>query len=137
MRIDLVGQLCAGEVWASARPAARVAAKANAAHHVKTLRMLALRSLVLSNPSCRKPLADHLPLEGGGRPASAGREGVTALQRVLRRCHPTPDRLRRSHPPPAGEGGRAIARCYSLPQTLEPAAVEIERDAGDVACPFR
>src|SRR5712675_990418 len=25
----------------------------------------------------------------------------------------------------------------SLPQTLEPAAVEIERDAGDVACPFR
>src|SRR6266436_4811710 len=78
MRIDLVGQLCAGEVWASARPAARVAAKANAAHHVKTLRMLALRSLVLSNPSCRKPLADHFPLEGGGRPASAGRERVGA-----------------------------------------------------------
>src|SRR5258707_14446211 len=75
MRIDLVGQLCAGEVWASARPAARVAAKANAAHHVKTLRMLALRSLVLSNPSCRKPLADHLP-PGGGRSARVSGSGA-------------------------------------------------------------
>src|SRR5262245_19026360 len=43
----------------------------------------------------------HLPLEGGGRPAPAGREGVTALphmprRRHLLRCrHPTPDRLRR------------------------------------------
>src|SRR6266478_1157102 len=48
---------------------------------------------------------------GGGRPAPAGREGVTALQHVRRRCHalrrrhPTPDCLRQSHPPPAGEGG--------------------------------
>src|SRR6266446_2654152 len=42
---------------------------------------------------------------GGGRPAPAGREGVTALQHVLRRRHPTPDCLRQSHPPPAGEGG--------------------------------
>src|SRR5258706_9160353 len=62
MRIDLVGQLGAGEVCASARPAARAAAKANAAQHVKTphieaLRILALRSLVLSTPSRSKPIA--------------------------------------------------------------------------------
>src|SRR6266852_3271596 len=37
---------------------------------------------------------------GGGRPASAGREGGTALKHMLRRCrlrrrcHPTPDCLR-------------------------------------------
>src|SRR6267142_1708492 len=51
----------------------------------------------------------HLPLEVGGRPASAGREGVTALQHSLhmgRRCHPTPDCLWQSDPPPSGEGGQ-------------------------------
>src|SRR5258706_2435600 len=56
------------------------------------------------------PQVDHLPLEGGGRTASAVREGVTALPHTLRwchalrRCHPTPDCLRQSDPPPAGEG---------------------------------
>jgi cobaltochelatase CobN len=48
--------------------------------------------------------SDHLPLEGGGRPAPAGRVGVTAAPQMLRGCHPTPDRLRRSDPPPPGEG---------------------------------
>ena len=49
----------------------------------------------------------HLPLEGGGRPAQAGRVGVTALQQALslpvgHRRHPTPPP---PHPPPlAGEG---------------------------------
>src|SRR5215471_2064303 len=49
---------------------------------------------------------DHLPLEGGGRPAPAGREGVTALQPLPYRGggHPTPDCLRQSDPPPSGEG---------------------------------
>src|SRR5260370_22539230 len=47
----------------------------------------------------------HLPPEGGGRPALAGREGMAALQRTLHRCHPTPDCLRQSDPPPPGEGG--------------------------------
>ena len=51
----------------------------------------------------------HLPLEGGGRPAPAGRVGVTALQQFVSSClrqrrHPTPDCLRQSDPPPAGEG---------------------------------
>jgi hypothetical protein len=30
--------------------------------------------------------------------------GVTAAPQMLRGCHPTPDRLRRSDPPPPGEG---------------------------------
>src|SRR5260221_12178467 len=44
---------------------------------------------------------------GGGRPAPARREGVTALphtrrrRHVLRRRHPTQDCLRQSDPPPA------------------------------------
>ena len=46
----------------------------------------------------------HLPLEGGGRTAQAVREGVTALQQMPPGCHPTPDRLARSDPPPSGEG---------------------------------
>src|SRR5262245_38836778 len=58
----------------------------------------------------------HLPLKGGGRPAPAGREGVTALPHMLRRRHPTPDRLRRSDPPPAGEGDRTR---FSCPQAGE------------------
>src|SRR5258708_12793103 len=43
---------------------------------------------------------------GGGGPARAGREGVTALphtrrrRHVLRRRHPTPDSLRQPAPPP-------------------------------------
>ena len=51
--------------------------------------------------------ATHLPLEGGGRPAPAGREGVTALQHSPYQGgdHPTPDCLRQSDPPPPGEGG--------------------------------
>src|SRR6266852_7588820 len=89
MRIDLVGQLCAGEVCASAWTAARVAATANAAHHV-TLRILALRRLLLPPPRAAGRSQGHLPLEGGGRPAPAGREGVTALQPVLRRPAPHP-----------------------------------------------
>jgi hypothetical protein len=36
----------------------------------------------------------HLPLEGGGRPAPAGRVGVTAGQHTLRGLHPTPPRYR-------------------------------------------
>jgi hypothetical protein len=53
----------------------------------------------------------HLPLEGGGRPASAGRVGVTALQQLLsqslrQRRHPT---LPPPNPPPqAGEGKSAL-----------------------------
>jgi hypothetical protein len=47
----------------------------------------------------------YLPLEGGGRTASAVRVGVAAYQHMLRRCHPTPDCLRQSDPPPSGEGG--------------------------------
>src|SRR6266404_3583650 len=52
----------------------------------------------------------HLPLEGGGRPAPAGRVGVTAVPQNLtwvsrwHRRHPTPDCLRQSDPPPSGEG---------------------------------
>src|SRR5262245_60039724 len=51
---------------------------------------------------------------GGGRPASAGRGGVTAPQHSLRRRHPTPDCLRQQKdvlcPPPAGEGEGAASR---------------------------
>src|SRR5258707_12200578 len=55
-------------------------------------------------------MGDHLPLEGGGRPAPAGREGVGAAPQIRHRCrmrhrrHPTPDCLRQSDPPPPGEG---------------------------------
>src|SRR5260370_36059645 len=55
-------------------------------------------------------ITDHLPLEGGGRPAPAGRAGVTAVPQIRpvvsrwRRRHPTPDCRRQSDPPPSGEG---------------------------------
>ena len=61
----------------------------------------------------------YLPLEGGSRPAPAGREGLTAVQHVLSRRHSAQDGLRQSGPPPdhlrqpsskEGEGeGRLIA----------------------------
>src|SRR5260370_23538724 len=71
MRIDLVGQFRAGEVCASAPPIAIVAAKANAARHVETLRIHALRYLLLSAPregaiAVRRSLYLS-PLAGRGR----------------------------------------------------------------------
>ena len=39
---------------------------------------------------------------GGGRPASAGRVGVTVVPHLLRRRRPTPDCLRQSDPPLKG-----------------------------------
>src|SRR5258707_8554136 len=58
---------------------------------------------------------DYLPLEGGGRPALAGREGVIALQpppyppphagEGQGGGHPTPDRLKSIRPSPSRGGG--------------------------------
>jgi len=59
--------------------------------------------------------ASHLPLEGGGRPAPAGREGVTPVQLLLRRRHPTPDYLWQSDPPPPGEGRIVADGTYASP----------------------
>src|SRR5215831_3860527 len=57
----------------------------------------------------------HLPLEGGGRPASAGRVGGDGgSASAARPHHPTPDRLRRSAPPPTGEGGELAAHRLTL-----------------------
>src|SRR5215470_7444315 len=111
IRIDLVGQLCAGEICASARPAASVAAQPNAAHQVRILRILAPPRLL--PPPCG--------------PCGEGRGGGSC--RGAQECQ-----LARPPPPTSPhkrEGGS------SLPQTLEPSAVEIERDAGDVARPLR
>ena len=49
-------------------------------------------------------------------PRLRGGRGVTAGQHIsalclLRRCHPTPDRQRRSDPPPSGEGGQMRLPC--------------------------
>ncbi len=62
------------------------------------------------------PSAEQLPPPGGGRSASDSgrgggpppppREGVAALPHSRRRRQPTPDCLRRSAPPPSGEGGQ-------------------------------
>src|ERR1700730_11378708 len=55
-------------------------------------------------------LMDHLPLEGGGRPALAGRVGVTASQHMRRfsiccaAVSPTPDRLKAIRPSPCRGG---------------------------------
>src|SRR5262249_16312411 len=61
------------------------------------------------------------PPPARGRPArGAGQEGATAVSHVLprdcalhRRGDPTPDRLRRSSPPLAGEGKSALHRILS------------------------
>src|SRR5258708_18756996 len=80
---------------------------------------LALVRAPLRRPAGRRgakiaKAADHLPLEGGGRPASTGREGGTAAPHApsspspAEGRHPTPDCLRQQRnlpcPPPSGEG---------------------------------
>src|SRR5712671_2061933 len=92
MRIDLVGQLCAGDVCASAGPAASAAAKANAADHIETLRILASRSRAPSplvgegwgGGSCRgaqsAPLLDPHP-----RPLPTRGRGEEAYHKLLSR----------------------------------------------------
>ncbi len=86
--------------------------------------------------------ADHLPLEGGGRPASAGREGVTAAPHApssppaAEGRHPTPDCLRQSDPPPSGEGEEErsldaklrAALPFALTASQEAAINDIGRD---------
>ena len=86
--------------------------------------------------------ADHLPLEGGGRPASAGREGVTAAPHApsshlpAEGRHPTPDCLRQSDPPPSGEGEEnqslqaklRAALPFALTASQEAAIADIGRD---------
>src|SRR5712671_6590743 len=85
---------------------------------------------------------DHLPLEGGGRPASAGREGVTAAPHApsspppAAGRHPTPDCRRQSDPPPSGEGEgeRSLlaklraALPFALTASQEAAITDIRRD---------
>src|SRR5262249_58276477 len=89
-----------------------------------------------------KKAADHLALEGGGRPASVGREGVTAAPhapdspRPAAGRHPTPDRLQRSDPPPPGEGEERpslptklrTALPFALTASQEAAIADIGRD---------
>src|SRR5215471_2094618 len=61
-------------------------------------------------PVWRRSFLLHLPLEGGGRPAPAGRGGGDSdAASAARPLHPTPDRPRRSDPPPPGEGGKLSA----------------------------
>jgi ATP-dependent DNA helicase RecG len=106
---------------------------------------LALVRAHLRRPAGRrgtKKAADHLPLEGGGRPASAGREGVTAAPhapdspRPAAGRHPTPDCLRQSDPPPAGEGEERpslptrlrAALPFALTASQEAAIADVGRD---------
>jgi len=107
---------------------------------------LALVRAHLRRPAGRRTQApDHAP-PGGGRPASAGREGVTAAQlpsrpyRVAREGQaggcPTPDCPRQSDPPPSGEGeGKEplLARLraalpFRLTASQAAAIADIERD---------
>jgi ATP-dependent DNA helicase RecG len=97
---------------------------------------LALVRAHLRRPAGRRveKAPDHLPLEGGGRPAPAGREGVTAAQQARPGYHPTPDRLRRSDPPPSGEGEGALqakltaALPFALTASQQAAIADIARD---------
>src|SRR5579871_361363 len=118
MRIDLVGQFCAGEVCASAPRAATTAAAARVARNVRRSRMCA---------SVASPIVTRV-----GRSETWGRR--------CRQMSRPPDfvSLNPGYMPPCGLAPRnPPTRGTSLPQTLQPPAVEIERHSGDVACAFR
>src|SRR5215831_2760282 len=64
------------------------------------------------------PVGFHIPLEGEVGPRSGpggGGSGTTSsAPHVSPRCHPTPDCLRQSDPPPPGEGGRMRSTVETL-----------------------
>jgi hypothetical protein len=62
-----------------------------------------------TDEACFDSAALHLPLEGEVDMLEANQVGVTAALHMLRGCHPTPDCLRQSDPPPPGEGEEMLA----------------------------